>query len=62
MARLLVMRVRLQVFTKSLRSWYPKLYFRYGLAFGEGNPFMGLNFFIAIDLPKDQFSFMFFQV
>ena len=34
----------------------------YGIAFGEGNGAIGLQYFVAIDLPGDAYSFMFFQV
>ena len=36
--------------------------YSYAFAFGEGNPFIGTSYFIALDLPEDQLSFMFFQV
>lgn len=33
----------------------------FAFAFGEGNPFIGLDHFLAITLPKEEYSFLFFQ-
>ena len=34
----------------------------FGLAFGEGNGALGLQHFVAIDMPAEKYSFLFFQV